>query len=156
MGILSELFGMKKSRTSSSNLQSVASENVYSGLTRNQKLAAMNLMMVFGGSCSGSPQELGKINHIMTEEGKRLGITGEEMHAATSRFNGMEGMVDALKGADRVALANLFWPFYCIVSVGKDEQAIRVLLAIYEDYGFSIQDCVNILEKISGRKISSI
>lgn len=156
MGIFSELFGKKKTTVDQSNTQNANTDEIYSGLTRNQRLAALNLMMVFGGSCSGSPQEISKINHIMTEEGNRLGVTSEEMHAATSRFDGMNGMADALKGADRVALANLFWPFYCIIAVGKDEQAVRVLLAIYEDYGFSTQDCINILEKLSGRKLSSL
>ena len=127
--------------------------NVYSRLTHHQKLAAMNLMMAFAGSCSGSPQEISKINHIMTQEGHLLGISGNEMHAATSRFNGMKGMADALNGADRRALEELFWAFYCIVAVGKDSQAIRILMLIYKDYGFSEQDCISILEKASGRKI---
>ena len=56
----------------------------------------------------------------------------------------MKGMSDALIGADRRALEKLFWAFYCIVAAGKNEQAVRVLLAVYEDLGFSEQDCLNI------------
>ena len=59
-------------------------------------------------------------------------------------------MSDALIGADRGALEKLFWAFYCIVAAGKNEQAVRVLLAVYEDLGFSEQDCLNILNKRTG------
>lgn len=149
MGILSELFGNK---TTNSKQQDIP-ENVYSRMSHYQKLAAMNLMMAFAGSCSGSPHEISKINHIMTQESQLMGISGNEMHAATSRFNGMKGMADALKGTDRRVLEELFWAFYCIVAVGKDSQAVQILLLIYKDYGFSEQDCVSILEKKSGRKI---
>ena len=45
------------------------SDNIYDNLTQRQKLAAMNLMVVFGGSCSGAEYELNKINHIMASEG---------------------------------------------------------------------------------------
>ena len=37
-----------------------ASSNIYDTLTQKQKLAAMNLMVVFGGSCSGTEYELDK------------------------------------------------------------------------------------------------
>ena len=56
------------------------SDNIYDTLTQNQKLAAMNLMVVFGGSCSGTEYELNKINHIMASEGQLMGISGNERH----------------------------------------------------------------------------
>ena len=71
-----------------------ASSNIYDTLTQKQKLAAMNLMVVFGGSCSGTEYELDKINHIMASEGQLMGISGNEMRAGASLFNGMEGMVN--------------------------------------------------------------
>ena len=150
MGLLRDLFGIGSSKPTEDDSAKENVVNVYSNLTYNQKLAAMNLMMVFGGSCSGTAQELSKINHIMTQEGRMLGVTATEMHAATSRFSGMKGMSDALIGADRGALEKLFWAFYCIVAAGKNEQAVRVLLAVYEDLGFSEQDCLNILNKRTG------
>jgi len=152
MGLLRDLFGIGSPKAANDS----STDNVYSNLTYNQKLAAMNLMMVFGGSCSGSPQELSKINHIMTQEGQMLGVSVAEMHAATSRFSGMKGMSDTLKGADRKALEKLFWAFYCIIAVGKDPQAAQVLMIIYKDYGFSEQDCIAILEKKSGKRISEL
>lgn len=150
MGIFRDLFGNGSPKTSKDNSAKENVDNVYSNLTYNQKLAAMNLMMAFGGSCSGTAQELSKINHIMTQEGRMLGVTTTEMHAATSRFSGMKGMSDALMGANREALEKLFWAFYCIIAAGKNEQAVRVLLAIYKDLGFSEQDCLNILNKRTG------
>lgn len=130
--------------------------NVYDYLTPKQKLAAMNLMVVFGGSCSGTEYELNKINHIMSSEGQSMGISGNEMRAGTSQFNGMEGMVDALVGANHQALKKLFWALYCIVAVGKSEQAAHVLLGVYSKFGFSEQDCLNILESRTGIKASEL
>ncbi len=155
MGFLRELF-VNKTNSRQQNASNGNSYNVYSKLTHYQKLAAMNLMMAFGGSCSGSPQELSKINHIMSEEGRLLGVSGDEMHAATSRFSGMKGMSDALKDADKSALEKLFWAFYCITAVGKNSQAAQVLMVIYKDYGFSEQECISILEKHTGKKMGEL
>ena len=129
-------------------------DSTYSRLTQNQKLAALNLMMVFGGSCSGTPAELSKINHIMTKESEKMGITSAQFHASNSMFSGMKHMADTLIGADRDTLAELFWAFYCIVAVGQSTEAVNVLMSIYRDYGFSENDCLAILEKRTGRRIS--
>lgn len=128
--------------------------SAYSRLTQNQKLAALNLMLVFGGSCSGTPAELSKINHIMAKESEKMGITSAQFHASNSMFSGMKHMADSLKGADRDALAELFWAYYCIAAVGQQEEAVHVLMSIYRDYGFTENDCVGILERKSGRRIS--
>ena len=133
-----------------------ASTNIYYNLTQKQKLAAMNLMVVFGGSCSGTEYELDKINHIMASEGQLMGISGNEMRAGASLFNGMEGMVNSLMGANRDALKKLFWAYYCIIAVGKSEQAVNVLLGVYNKWGISEQECINILESRTGRKLSDL
>lgn len=132
------------------------SGNIYDALTQKQKLAAMNLMVVFGGSCSGTEYELNKIDHIMASEGQLMGISGNEMRAGYSLFNGMEGMVNALKGADHDALKKLFWAYYCIIAVGKSEQAAYVLLRVYNEWGISEQECLNILESRTGKKMSDL
>ncbi len=133
-----------------------ASSNIYDTLTQKQKLAAMNLMVVFGGTCSGTEYELDKINHIMASEGQLMGISGNEMRAGASLFNGMEGMVNSLIGANRDALKKLFWAYYCIIAVGKSEQAANVLLGVYNKWGISEQECINILESRTGRKLSDL
>ncbi|MDE6695280.1 MAG: hypothetical protein K2K25_00210 [Muribaculaceae bacterium] len=132
------------------------SNNIYDTLSHKQKLAAMNLMVVFGGSCSGSEHELNKINHIMSTEGQLMGISGDGMRSGRSQFNGMEGMVNALIGANREALKKLFWAFYCIIAVGKSEQAAHVLLGVYDKWGISEQECINILEARTGKKLSEL
>lgn len=139
-----------------SNSNSVGSSltNVYSSMSYNQKLAAMNLMIVFGGSCSGTPQELNKINHIMTVEGKEMGLSGEEVHAGAAKFDGMKDMVNAIKGVNRNALEKLFWAYYCIIAAGKSAEAVQVLLGVYKDLEFTEEECVSILERITGRKIN--
>lgn len=123
----------------------------YDALTWRQKLAAMNLMVVFGGACSGSPQELNKINHIMTVEGREMGVSGEQMRSAS--FSGMKDMVDTLKGSNRSALEKLLWPFYCIICLSQSLQAVQVLVNIYGEFGFSVQECASILERRAGRKV---
>ena len=128
------------------------SSNAYSSLTKKHKLAAMNLMTVFGGSCPGTSQNLDKINHIMSVEGGKMGVSGAEVHAAMDTFSGMPDMVNTLKGADRKALESLFWAYYCIVAVGKSAQAVQVLLGVYKDLGFSEQECIFLLENRTGRK----
>lgn len=128
----------------------------YDCLTWNQKLAAMNLMIVFGGSCSGLPHELDKINHIMSVEGREMGVTGAQTQAARSMFSDMNDMVNALRGANRQALEKLFWAFYCIAAVGKSSNAIRVLLEVYNKLEFSEQECASILEKKTGYKINEL
>lgn len=128
----------------------------YRLLTWNQKLAAMNLMVVFGGSCSGQPHELDKINHIMSVEGREMGVSGEQVHSARSLFSDMNEMVNALNGANRHALEKLFWAFYCIVAVGKSSQAVLVLLGVYNKLGFSKQECTLILERKTGHKLNEL
>lgn len=141
-------------KTTTNSTQSVNTSNpsnVYSSLTQRQKMAAMNLMMAFGGSCPNTPQNIEKINHIMTVEGGKMGVSGEQVHSACDTFSGMPDMVNALKGINRGALESLFWAFYCIVAVGKSAQAVQVLLGVYRDLGFSEQDCLSILEKRTGK-----
>ena len=125
----------------------------YSRLTQNQKFAALNLMVVFGGSCSGTPAELSKINHIMATESAKMGITSAQFRASNSMFTDMKHMVDTLKGADRAALGELFGAYYCIAAVGQQEEAVHVLMSIYRDYGFTENECVAILERKSGKTI---
>ena len=128
----------------------------YRLLTWNQKLAAMNLMVVCGGSCSGQPHELDKINHIMSVEGREMGVSGDQVHSARSLFSDMNEMVNALNGANRHALDKLFWAFYCIVAVGKSSQAVLVLLGVYNKLGFSKQECTLILERKTGHKLNEL
>ena len=92
----------------------------------------------------------------MSVEGGKMGVTGAEVHAAMDTFSGMVDMVNALKGANRIALESLFWAYYCIVAVGKSSQAVQVLLKVYEDWGFSEQECITLLENRTGRKLEDL
>lgn len=148
---------VRKTITNSKQSTNVSNfSNVYSALTQRQKLAAMNLMIVFGGSCPGTSQNIDKINHIMSVEGSKMGVSGDEVHAAMDTFSGMPGMVNTLKGANRKALESLFWAYYCIIAVGKSAEAVQVLLGVYKDLGFSEQECITILETRTGRKLEDL
>ena len=150
--------------TSSPNRDQIASQrpsnsNVvasYSYLTQRQKLAALNLMAVFGGSCPGTSENISKINHIMTAEGNKMGISGAQRNASWDTFAGMPDMVNTLKGANREALKELFWAYYCIVAVGQSTEAVQVLLGIYEQLGITNQECISILEKRTGIKVEKL
>ena len=113
-------------------------------------------MIVFGGSCSGQPHELDKINHIMSVEGREMGVSANQVNSAISLFSDMNDMVNALNGANRHALEKMFWAFYCIVAVGKSSQAVLVLLGVYNKLGFSEQECVSILERKTGHKLNEL
>ena len=122
-----------------------ATTNLYSSLTQRQKLAAMNLMKVFGSTCPCIPQNLDKIDHIMSVEAGKMEVSSAQIREAWD-------MVNTLKGANRSALESLFWAYYCIVAVGKSAQAVQVLLGVYGQLGFSEQECLSILEYRTGRK----
>ena len=135
---------------------SSANNSEYSSLTQLQKMAAMNLMVAFGGSCPVTQQNIEKINHIMTVEGSKMGVSSEHVHASYNKFSSMSDMVNVLKGANRNALESLFWAYYCIVAVGKSAQAVQVLLGVYKELGISEQECMSILENRTGRKIEDL
>ena len=127
----------------------------YSSLTRRQKLAALNLMFCFGcGSCSNNFEHVPKVDHILVSECKRMGILKSELTSSTNMFSGMPDMVDNLRGVNKVALEKIFIAICCIIAIGKSEETVRALLAIYEQLGFSEQDCLSILEKSTGVKVS--
>lgn len=135
---------------------SSASSSVYSPLSQRQKFAAMNLMKVFGSTCPCIPQNLDKIDHIMSVEAGKMEVSSAQIHEAWDTFSGMPDMVNTLKGANRCALESLFWAYYCIVAVGKSAQAVQVLLGVYGQLGFSEHECLSILENRTGRKFEDL
>lgn len=151
--ILSSSIRNERSTIPKTTAPSVVAE--YSSLTRRQKLAALNLMFCFGcSSCSNNFEHVPKVDHILVSECKRMGILKSELTASTNMFSDMPDMVDNLRGVDEVALEKIFIAIYCIIAIGKSEEAVRALLAIYEQLGFSEQDCLSILEKSTGVKVS--
>lgn len=135
---------------------STANNSIYTSLSQRQKLAAMNLMKVFGSSSPCTPQNLDKINHIMSVEAGKMEVSSAQIHVAWDTFSGMPDMANTLKGANRSALESLFWAYYCIVAVGKSAQAVQVLLGVYRDLGFSEQECVDFLERRTGIKLDEL
>jgi hypothetical protein len=113
-------------------------------------------MKVFGSSSPCTPQNLDKINHIMSVEAGKMEVSSAQIHVAWDTFSGMPDMVNTLKGANRSALESLFWAYYCIVAVGKSAQAVQVLLGVYRDLGFSEQECVDFLERRTGIKLDEL
>ena len=85
MGIFDKLITRKVDANSAES-----SLEVYSSLTVEQKLAAMNLMTVLGGSCDGSSSQISKINNIMTENSKNLGLTLGQFNLSRQRFTSLE------------------------------------------------------------------
>lgn len=123
-------------------------KDLYSGMTMRQKAAAMNLMMVLGGSCPPTPACVSEINKIMTIAGRSMGISGAEYKSYTDSFGGVWGMIDELKEiGDKGVMDSLFLSFFSIVSVGKSEQGLIALLNIYSKFGYTEDDCLEIVEK---------
>lgn len=123
-------------------------KDLYSGITMKQKAAAMNLMMVLGGSCPPTPACISEINKIMTFAGQSMGISGAEYKSYTDSFGGVRGMINELKSIhDKGVLDSLFLSFFSVVSVAKSEQALTALLNIYSEFGYTEEDCLEIIEK---------
>ena len=113
-----------------------------------QKAAAMNLMMVLGGACPPTPACISEVNKIMTFAGRSMGISGAEYKSYTDSFGGVKGMINELKTVqDKGAMDSLFLSFFSVVSVAKSEQAMAALLNIYSEFGYSEEDCLEIIEK---------
>lgn len=138
--------------------QKVVTEYVaYKTLTQRQKLAALNLMKCFGaGSCPCSSEYTQKINHILIVMADKMGISWLEYKTSSNMFSSMEDMVSCLKGANKIALENIFMGIYCIVALGKSKEAVCVLLQIFSQLGFREQDCISILESKTGVKIEDL
>ena len=124
------------------------SQNIYYPLSQIQRLAALHLMQLLGSSCSGTEQDLCKINHIIKTEMQNMSISANHLSLCT--FNDIKEITDELKGADRLCLESIFWACYCIVSVGKSKEAVQLLISCYEEIGFNEQECLSILEKRTG------
>jgi len=123
-------------------------KNLYSGMTMRQKAAAMNLMMVLGGSCPPTPSCISEVNKIMTFAGHSMQITGPQYKSYTESFGNVRGMIEELKSIQNKGVMDaLFLSFFSIVSVGKSEQALTVLLNIYSEFGYSEDDCLKIIKK---------
>lgn len=139
----------KSSFSSNTNIDvPQAVKDMYSGMTMRQKAAAMNLMMVFGGSCPPTPAAISEVNKIMTYAGRSMGISGKEYKSYTDSYGGVKGMISELKGIkDRTVMDALFLSFFSIVSIGKSEQALSALLNIYSEFGYTEEDCYAILQK---------
>lgn len=142
----------KKTSTSQSSSvgKSTSINNVYDTLTHTQKLAALHLMFAFGGSCNGNAVAINKINHIMTVEGGKMGISSAELHSTQNMFSSMKEMASHLTIINRECKENLFWAMYCIVAAGKNKEAVMVLTGVFGDIGLSESECLSILQKRTG------
>jgi len=125
-----------------------AVNDLYSGMTLKQKAAAMNLMMVLAGAGPNTPAYIAEINKLMSMAGSYMQITGEQYKSYTSYFGDYRGMVNELKGVNNRAIYDsLFLSFFSIISVAKSEQALNVLLSIYSEFGYTEEDCYNVIQK---------
>lgn len=137
---------------SESSINSSIPKTVYSSLSHRQKIAAMNIMNIFGNYSQEALLFQDKICHIMDCEGLKMGVSCSEAFNYVNTFSGMRDMVRTLKGSNREALENLFFAYYCIIATYKSENAIKVLMNVYHDLGFSELECVEILEQATGIK----
>ena len=132
------------------NTKPHVSDSSYSALSYDQKLIAMNLMFFFGSFCSGSSESMSKIAHIMSVEGKKMGLTAEESSPKGNYIPDPHIIVNALRDVDSRVLEDLYWAYYCIIAVSKSEKAVHFLLSIYDGLGISDSECLSILQKRTG------
>ena len=144
MGIFDKLITRKVDANSAES-----SLEVYSSLTVEQKLAAMNLMTVLGGSCDGSSSQISKINNIMTENSKNLGLTLGQFNLSRQRFTSLESMLEVLKTVDnKPAMDALLVQFFRIIAVNRSTEGGLFLMGIYEKLGYTEDQFTKVLENV--------
>lgn len=146
----SDLICSSQKQTANSSKYYVPEEvkELYSGMTFDQKAAAMSIMFVLAGSCPPDPAAISQIDKIMGIAANSMGISASQYKSRIDSFGSIQGMVNVLKGVhDKVVLESLFLSYMSVVKVGKSEQAMQALLNIYSQLGYAEEDCINIIKK---------
>lgn len=119
---------------------------LFAPLTREQKLASLKLMTLFGATAAPSSENINLINRIMSRSAKAMGVSGDAVRSYD--FGSIENATAILGSiTDREALDLLFLVFFNIISIGKDENAANLLANIYESLGYEDNDLESLIKK---------
>lgn len=119
---------------------------VYNVMTKEQKLASMRLMWLFGGTITPTPEAIQRVNLIMAFEGKAMGISREDLDKY--EHNDIRELSQTIQSiSSKAATDSLLLAFFNIIQLGKEESALFILLKIYEGLGYSEEECIDIIRK---------
>lgn len=119
---------------------------VYDAMTKEQKLASMRLMWLFGGTVTPTPEAIQRVNLIMAFEGKAMGISREDLDKY--EHNDIRELSQIIQSiSSKAATDSLLLAFFNIIQLGKEESALFVLFKIYEGLGYSEEECIAIIQK---------
>lgn len=119
-------------------------DTLYASLTREQKLASLKLMYIFGASTMPSSENISLINRIMSRSAKAMGISGDAVRSYD--FGSIENATAILDSIpDKETLDLLFQTFFNIVSISKDRDASMLLLSIYNSLGYEDDDLKDLI-----------
>ena len=121
-------------------------DTLFAPLTREQKLAALKLMTLLGGSVPPSAESINLINRIMSRSANAMGISGDAIRSYD--FGSIEKATSILNTiSDREALDILFQAYFNIVAIGKDKNAANLLSSIFESLGYEYDDLEDLIKK---------
>ena len=122
---------------------------VYSSLTVDQKLAALNFMKALGAFCDGSEVQISRINNIMTNASKDFGISLGRYNLSSQKYDTLKSMTDVLNTiSDQAAMDSLLILFFRVIAVTKSSKGASVLFKIFEQFGYSESRCFSLLENV--------
>lgn len=119
---------------------------VYDALTKEQKLASMRLMWLFGGTIIPTPEAIQRVNFIMAFEGKAMGISREDLDKyGCDDILELSQIIQSI--SSKAAAESLLISFFNIIQLGKEESALFILFNIFEGLGYSEEECIAIIRK---------
>lgn len=121
----------------------------YGNVSLEQKLASAQLLKLFGATCDGSAGQIHQVNDIVASYCGLMGISANQLRSSQQQFDSIEKLIDVLSSVkNKGFMDQLLYSCFCVVSINKSEQGANVLSAIFSKFGYSDDDCVEVIQKI--------
>jgi len=121
----------------------------YGDVNMEQKIASTHLLWFFAGSCNGSAGQINKINDIIASYCGNFGISSKMFKESLNQYHDIEETTNVLSSVNnRNFLDQLLYSCFCIISINKPEHGGLMFTKIFEKFGYSDEDCAQVIEKI--------
>lgn len=112
--------------------------------TREQKLASIALISIFGDSCEPSVNNLYRINSTIKLFCECFEISQYEINSYVKE-NSVSNIINKLKGADKQSLGIIFYAIYVILEVTNTSNAVNYLFEVFKEIGFTKNELLCII-----------
>lgn len=138
-----------KSVSEANNILQDAVQGAYGDVTLEQKLASAQLLKIFGATCNGSAGQIHQVSDIVGSYCGLMNISANQVRDSQQQFDSMDKIIDVLSSVkNKGFMDQLLYSCFCVVSINKSEQGANVLSAIFGKFGYSDDDCVEVIQKI--------